>query len=72
LIVRTQKELGVTGVVVTHDLRSAYTVGDRMAMLYEGTIRQAGSVEEMKATDDPVVRQFLEGRPEAVASSFSG
>jgi phospholipid/cholesterol/gamma-HCH transport system ATP-binding protein len=72
LIVRTQKELGVTGVVVTHDLRSAYTVGDRMAMLYEGTIRQAGSVEEMKASDDPVVRQFLEGRPEAVASSFSG
>ena len=72
LIVRTQRELGVTGVVVTHDLRSAYTVGDRMAMLYEGTIRQAGSVEEMKATDDPVVRQFLEGRPEAVASSFSG
>ena len=72
LIVRTQKELGVTGVVVTHDLRSAYTVGDRMAMLYEGTIRQAGSVEEMKASNDPVVRQFLEGRPEAVASSFSG
>lgn len=72
LIVRTQKELGVTGVVVTHDLRSAYTVGDRMAMLYEGTIRQVGSVEEMKASDDPVVRQFLEGRPDAVASSFSG
>jgi phospholipid/cholesterol/gamma-HCH transport system ATP-binding protein len=58
--------------VVTHDLRSAYTVGDRMAMLYEGTIRQAGSVEEMKASEDPVVRQFLEGRPDAVASSFSG
>jgi phospholipid/cholesterol/gamma-HCH transport system ATP-binding protein len=72
LIVRTQSELGVTGVVVTHDLRSAYTVGDRMAMLYEGTIRQAGSVEEMKGSEDPVVRQFLEGRPEAVASSFSG
>ena len=72
LIVRTQQELGVTGVVVTHDLRSAYTVGDRMAMLYEGTIRQVGGVEEMKASDDPVVRQFLEGRPEAVASSFSG
>jgi phospholipid/cholesterol/gamma-HCH transport system ATP-binding protein len=72
LIVRTQSELGVTGVVVTHDLRSAYTVGDRMAMLYGGTIRQAGSVDEMKASDDPVVRQFLEGRPDAVPSSFSG
>jgi phospholipid/cholesterol/gamma-HCH transport system ATP-binding protein len=72
LIVRTQQELGVTGVVVTHDLRSAATVGDRMAMLYEGTIRQAGSVEEMQASEDPVVRQFLEGKPEAVPSSFSG
>lgn len=65
LIVRTQNELGVTGVVVTHDLRSAYTVGDRMAMLYEGAIRQVGSVEEMQQSTDPVVRQFLEGRPVA-------
>jgi phospholipid/cholesterol/gamma-HCH transport system ATP-binding protein len=64
LIVRTQEGLGVTGVVVTHDLRSAYTVGDRIAMLYEGTIRQVGSVEEMKESTDPVVRQFLEGRPD--------
>jgi phospholipid/cholesterol/gamma-HCH transport system ATP-binding protein len=66
LIVRTQQELGVTGVVVTHDLRSAYTVGDRMAMLYEGTIRQVGTVAEMKDSTDPVVRQFLEGRPDRV------
>jgi phospholipid/cholesterol/gamma-HCH transport system ATP-binding protein len=67
LIVRTQRELGVTGVVVTHDLRSAYTVGHRMAMLFRGTIRQSGTVEEMKASTDPVVRQFLEGRPDGPA-----
>ena len=42
LMVRTNRELGVTGVVVTHDLRSAFTVGDRLAMLYQGTIRQVG------------------------------
>jgi phospholipid/cholesterol/gamma-HCH transport system ATP-binding protein len=72
LIVRTQDELGVTGMVVTHDLRSAYTVGDRMAMLYQGTIRQVGSVEEMKESTDPVVRQFLEGRPDPVSSVISG
>lgn len=66
LILRTQRELGVTGVVVTHDLRSAFTVGQRMAMLYEGTIRQVGSIEEMRHSTDPVVRQFLEGRPEAI------
>jgi len=64
LMARTARELGVTSVVVTHDMRSAYTVGDRIAMLYEGTIRQVGSVAEIQATDDPVVRQFIEGRPD--------
>lgn len=64
LMVRTREHLGVTGVVVTHDMRSAYTVGDRIAMLYEGRIRQVGSVEEIQRTEDPVVRQFIEGRAE--------
>jgi len=64
LVVRTREHLGVTGLVVTHDMRSAYTVGDRIAMLYEGRVRQVGTVEEIRETDDPVVRQFIEGRPE--------
>jgi phospholipid/cholesterol/gamma-HCH transport system ATP-binding protein len=63
LIIRAREHLGVTGVVVTHDLRSAYTVGDRIAMLYDGRIRQVGTVEQIQHTDDPVVRQFIEGRP---------
>jgi len=63
LMVRTRQELGVTGVVVTHDMRSAYTVGDRIAMLYQGRIRQVGTIEEIRQTDDPVVRNFIEGRP---------
>jgi phospholipid/cholesterol/gamma-HCH transport system ATP-binding protein len=63
LMIRT-RDLGVTGLVVTHDMRSAFTVGDRIAMLYQGTIRQVGSVTEIQATQDPVVRQFIEGRPE--------
>ena len=62
LMIRT-RDLGVTGLVVTHDMRSAFTVGDRIAMLSEGAIRQVGSVEEIRATGDPVVRQFIEGRP---------
>jgi phospholipid/cholesterol/gamma-HCH transport system ATP-binding protein len=62
LMIRT-RDLGVTGLIVTHDMRSAFTVGDRIAMLYEGVIRQVGSVDEIRATDDPVVRQFIEGRP---------
>ena len=64
LMVRTREHLGVTGVVVTHDMRSAYTVGDRIAMLYQGTVRQVGTVAEIQQSDDPVVRQFIEGRPE--------
>jgi phospholipid/cholesterol/gamma-HCH transport system ATP-binding protein len=63
LMVRTREHLGVTGLVVTHDMRSAYTVGDRIAMLYEGKVRQVGTVEQIRQTEDPVVRQFIEGRP---------
>ena len=63
LMVRTREHLRVTGIVVTHDMRSAYTVGDRIAMLYEGKIRQVGTVAQIQETDDPVVRQFIEGRP---------
>ena len=63
LMVRTQEQLGVTGIVVTHDMRSAYTVGDRIAMLYEGRVRQVGSVTEIQGSSDPIVRQFIEGRP---------
>jgi phospholipid/cholesterol/gamma-HCH transport system ATP-binding protein len=62
LMIRT-RDLGVTGLVVTHDMRSAFSVGDRVAMLHEGAIRQVGTVSEIQATDDPVVRQFIEGRP---------
>jgi len=62
LMVRAREHLGVTGVVVTHDLRTAYTVGDRIAMLYEGRIRQVATVQEIQETEDPVVRQFIEGR----------
>jgi phospholipid/cholesterol/gamma-HCH transport system ATP-binding protein len=64
LMVRTRETYGVTGVVVTHDMRSAYTVGDRIAMLYQGKVRQVGSVEAIRGSHDPVVRQFIEGRPE--------
>jgi phospholipid/cholesterol/gamma-HCH transport system ATP-binding protein len=66
LMVRTGRELGVTGVVVTHDMRSAFTVGDRIAMIYEGTLRQSGTADEIRNTTDPIVRQFIEGRPDGV------
>jgi phospholipid/cholesterol/gamma-HCH transport system ATP-binding protein len=68
LMVRMQQQLGVTGIVITHDMRSAYTVGTRIAMLYEGKVRQVGTVDEIKQTRDPIVRQFIEGRAELVAN----
>ena len=69
LMIKTREKLGVTGIVVTHDLESAYVVGDRIAMLYHGQIRQVGPVEQVRRTHDPVVRQFLDGRPEAAAEA---
>ena len=65
LMVRTREALGVTSIVITHDMRSAYTVGDRIAMLYEGQVRQVGTVDEIRRSEDPVVRGFVEGRPPA-------
>ena len=61
LIIRT-RDLGVTGLIVTHDMRSAFAVGDRIAMLHQGQIRQVGGVQEIRSSEDPIVRQFIEGR----------
>ncbi|MCA0377060.1 MAG: ABC transporter ATP-binding protein [Gemmatimonadetes bacterium] len=62
LMVRMREQLGVTGIVITHDMRSAYTVGTRIAMLYEGRVRAVGTVDEIQHTSDPIVRQFIEGK----------
>jgi phospholipid/cholesterol/gamma-HCH transport system ATP-binding protein len=64
LMIRMRERLGVTSVVITHDMRSAYMIGSRIAMLYEGKVRQVGTVEQIRTTNDPVVRQFIEGRAE--------
>ncbi len=63
LMVRMREKLDVTGIVITHDMRSAYTVGTRIAMLYEGRVRWEGTVADIKRTTDPIVRQFIQGRP---------
>jgi phospholipid/cholesterol/gamma-HCH transport system ATP-binding protein len=64
LMIRMRDRLGVTSIVITHDMRSAYRVGTRIAMLYDGRVRTVGSVDEIQQTTDPVVRQFIEGRAE--------
>jgi phospholipid/cholesterol/gamma-HCH transport system ATP-binding protein len=63
LMVRMRDQLGVTGIVITHDMRSAYRVGTRIAMLYEGAVRWVGTVDDIQHATDPIVRQFIEGRP---------
>ena len=62
LIVRLQRELNITSVVVTHDLDSAFQVADRMVLLHRGRVRMDGTPDVMRHTSDPVVRAFLEGR----------
>lgn len=62
LIMKMRSELGVTSVVVTHDMKSAYRIADKVAMLFEGRIRWSGTAAEIQDTTDPVVRSFIEGR----------
>ena len=61
LIRAMQQRLGVTSVVVTHDLMSAYKVGDRLAMLYQGRVMFTGTPAEVRHTDHAMVRQFIQG-----------
>ncbi len=59
LIRDLQRRLGLTSVVVTHDLASAFFVADRIAFLYDGRIRFVGSPAEARATTDPPLHEFL-------------
>ena len=61
LIVDMDEKLGVTSVVVTHDMRSAFKVSDRIALLYQGKIAIVGTPREIEASDLPLVRQFIAG-----------
>ena len=70
LIIKLQKELGVTSVVVTHDLASAFKVADRIAMLRRGKIVYTGTVDEVRNTDHPMVKQFIEGNAVGPLGAF--
>lgn len=61
LIAQVRDELGVTGLVVTHSRACAFGTGDRIGVVDNGRIAQEGTIEEMKANDDPLVREFLSG-----------
>ena len=62
LIMELKGKLGVTSVVVTHDMASALKVSDRLAMLHEGRVGAIGTPEEIQATHHSLIRDFMEGR----------
>jgi phospholipid/cholesterol/gamma-HCH transport system ATP-binding protein len=61
LILDTQKSFNLTCVVISHDIRSIFEIGHRIAMLYEGKIIEYGTPEELRASRNPVIVQFLAG-----------
>ncbi len=64
LIRTVQQKLGVTSIVVTHDMQSAYYVGDRLCLLYKGKIHFDGTPDEIQRSVDPVVSQFIRAEAE--------
>lgn len=61
LIVEMREKLNVTSISITHDMKSAYKIADRIAMIYNGVIIYTGTSDEIKNTSDPVIRQFITG-----------
>ncbi len=64
LIVNLRDTIGVTSIVVTHDLDSAFSIGDRIAMIHRGIIYAIGTPEEIKSNPDPIVQQFINRKAE--------
>jgi len=62
LIIELREKLHITSMVVTHDMASAYTVADRIGMLSSGKIIETGTPDRIRNTQNPTVRQFIEGR----------
>lgn len=69
LILRMRDELGVTGLVVTHDMTSALRVADRITLLHEGKAAFTGAPGEVRASRDPILRGFVDGDPELYFST---
>lgn len=68
LIIESVKGLGATALTITHDMASARKIADKIAMLYKGKIVWQGTVKEMDKTDNPYVKQFINGKSEGPIS----
>ncbi len=61
VIVKLQKELNITSVVISHDIKESFKIADKIIMLYDKKIKAYADVEFFKTTPDPVIRQFVDG-----------
>ncbi|MHC4885743.1 MAG: ABC transporter ATP-binding protein [Planctomycetota bacterium] len=61
LILTTQKKYHVTSIVVTHDMASAYKIGDRIMMFHQGKVVGTGTPDEIRSSDNPMIQQFING-----------
>ncbi|HBR15251.1 MAG TPA: ABC transporter ATP-binding protein [Candidatus Omnitrophica bacterium] len=61
LILDLTKKLNLTSIVVTHNMESIFRIADRVAMLYKGKLLEVGTREEIRNSQDPIVRQFING-----------
>ncbi len=64
LMMDLNKKTGVTSIVVTHEMESAFKIADRLILLYRGRVVAEGSPQSMRAHKDPLVQQFINGRPD--------
>jgi phospholipid/cholesterol/gamma-HCH transport system ATP-binding protein len=70
LILDLSKKLHITSIVVTHDMKSVFSIADRIIMLYEGKVIAEGAMEDIKKSDDPRVQQFVTGSPDGPIQFF--
>ncbi len=62
MIMGLQERLNITSIVVTHDMKSAFSISDRMAMVHSGQVIYSGTVDEFRNAADLRVRDFVDGR----------
>ena len=70
LILDLSKKLAITSVVVTHDMKSVFSIADRVAMLYEGKVLEVGTPDEIKKSKNQMVQQFISGSPDGPIRFF--
>lgn len=64
LILDLSKRMGITSVVITHDIGSAFMIADKMVVLFRGKVVAEGTPEQIRSSCDPLVQQFINGRPD--------